>query len=100
MGMYIDIDKDKLNDMINDREDFLLLDIRTVEEFEESFIPGAINIPISELLFNIDDIEDYKDKKVVVYCRSGHRSITACTLLNMEGFNKIYNLETGIIGYL
>lgn len=98
--MYINIDKDKLNDMINDREDFLLLDVRTEEEFEESFIPGAINIPISALLFNIEDIEDYKDKKVVVYCRSGHRSITACALLNMEGFNKLYNLETGIIGYL
>lgn len=97
--MYINIDKYKLNDMINNKEDFLLLDIRTEEEFEERYIPGAINIPISKLLFNIDDIEDYKDKKVVVYCRSGHRSITACTLLNMEGFKELYNLEEGILGY-
>lgn len=97
--MYINIDRDKLKEMKNNREDFLLLDIRTEEEFEEGFIPDAINIPISTLLLNIDDISDYRDKKVVVYCRSGHRSITACTLLNMEGFNKVYNLETGIIGY-
>jgi rhodanese-related sulfurtransferase len=43
--------------------------------------------------------EDYKDKDVIVYCRSGHRSITACNLLSMEGFNKLYNLERGIIEY-
>ena len=97
--MYINIDKAKLNDIVNNEDDFLLLDVRAEEEFEEGFIPGAINIPISTLLFNLDDIEDYKYKNVVVYCRSGHRSITACTLLHMEGFEKLYNLETGIIGY-
>lgn len=97
--MYVNIDKAKLNNMMNNKNDFLLLDVRTEEEFEEGFIPGALNVPISTLLFNLNDIEDYKNKAIVVYCRSGHRSITACTLLEMEGFEKLYNLETGIIGY-
>lgn len=97
--MYTNIDNATLNAMINGDDDFLLLDIREKEEFEEKFIPKAINIPLNRLLFNIDDIEEYKGKNVIVYCRSGHRSITACNLLSMEGFEKLYNLEKGIIEY-
>ena len=97
---YTNIDKRELNMLLKSEEDFLLLDIRTKEEFMESKIDGAVNVPLSELLFNIDEIEDYKDRKIVIYCRSGHRSITACNLLAMEGFNDVYNLEKGIIGYV
>ena len=97
---YIDIDKDKLKKMIKDKEDFILLDVRTKEEFKENKIEGAINIPLQDLLFNIDELEEYIDKKIVVYCRSGKRSITACNLLNMEGFNELYNLDKGIIDYI
>lgn len=97
---YTNIDKRELNMLLKSEEDFLLLDIRTKEEFMESKIDGAVNIPLSELLFNMDEIEDYKDRKIVIYCRSGHRSITACNLLTMEGFNDLYNLEKGIIDYV
>ena len=97
---YTNIDKRELNMLLKSEEDFLLLDIRTKEEFMESKIDGAVNVPLSELLFNMDEIEDYKDRKIVVYCRSGHRSITACNLLAMEGFNDLYNLEKGIIDYV
>ena len=97
---YTNIDKKELNELLKSNEDFLLLDIRTKEEFLECNIDGAVNIPLSELLFNIDEVEDYKDKKIVIYCRSGHRSITACNLLAMEGFNDLYNLEKGIIDYV
>lgn len=97
---YTNIDKRELNMLLKSEEDFLLLDIRTKEEFMESKIDGAVNVPLSELLFNIDEIEDYKDRKIVIYCRSGHRSITACNLLAMEGFNDLYNLEKGIIDYV
>lgn len=97
--MYKNIDNLQLKNKLKNEEDFLLLDIRTKEEFEEKAIQKAINIPLSTLLFNISEIEDYRDKDIVVYCRSGHRSITACSLLSMEGFEKLYNLERGIIEY-
>ena len=97
--MYINIDNKKLNEMMNSDKDVLLLDVIEIDEFEERNIPKAINIPLNKLLFNLDDIEEYKDKDVIVYCRSGHRSITACNLLKIEGFNKLYNLEKGIIEY-
>ncbi len=96
---FKNITTDELKKVLNNKEDILLLDIRTKEEYEEGTIDNAINIPLQDLLYEVDDLEEYKDKKVVVYCRSGHRSITACNLLSMSGFNNLYNLEKGIIDY-
>ena len=95
---YININSERLDKIVREK-DALLLDIRTKDEYEEKNIQNSINIQLHDLLYNIDEIEAYKDKPVVVYCRSGHRSITACNLLLMEGFTKLYNLEKGIIDY-
>ena len=97
---YTNIDKFELKELLNSNEEFLLLDIRTKEEFHENKIEGAINIPLQELLFNVDELEEYRGNKIVIYCRSGHRSITACNILSMEGFDELYNLEKGIIDYV
>lgn len=95
---FTDIDNDKLKELTKDKNT-LLIDIRTKEEFEEKHIKNAINIPLHDLMYNIDEIEDFKEKNIIVYCRSGHRSITACNLLELEGFNNIYNLKYGILSY-
>ncbi|CEQ21421.1 rhodanese-like domain-containing protein [[Clostridium] sordellii] len=95
---YINIDNNKLKELVKE-SDTVLIDIRTKEEFEEGNILGAINIPLQNLMYDIDEIEEFKNKNVIVYCRSGHRSITACNLLEIEGFKNIYNLEKGIIEF-
>lgn len=95
---FKDIDNNKLKELLTDKNT-LLIDIRTKEEFEERHIKNAINIPLHDLMDNIDDIEDFKEKNIVIYCRSGHRSIIACNLLGLSGFNKIYNLKSGILSY-
>ncbi len=96
---FKNISTDELKKVLSNKENILLLDIRSKEEYEEGKIESAINIPLQDLLYEVDDLEEYKDKKVVVYCRSGHRSITACNLLSMSGFENLYNLEKGIIDY-
>ena len=95
---YKNISSNELKKLIQNNENILLIDVRSEEEFEEVNIETSINIPLQDLLYNIDELQD--DKDIVIYCRSGHRSITACNLLAMEGFNKLYNLERGIIDYL
>ena len=92
--MYKNINKKQLKEMMKNEKDVLLLDVRTKDEFKEYKIENAINISLQELINNIDEIYDYKDKKVVVYCRSGHRSVTE------EGFEHLYNLNSGIIDYM
>jgi len=94
---YTNINNRKLRELM--KQDALLIDIRSKDEYEEKRIQNSINIQLHNLLYNVDEIEEYKDKKVIIYCRSGHRSITACNLLVMQGFKYVYNLEKGIINY-
>ena len=70
--------------------------------FLDANIPAIITVGICATAFmGIPlTIADYRDKKIVVYCRSGHRCITACNILSMEGFDDLYNLEKGIIDYV
>ena len=76
MNIYEDINSLELNEMIKNKEKFILLDVRTEEEYEASHIPNAINIPLNNLESQIEHLLPYKDDKVVIYCRSGRRSIT------------------------
>jgi rhodanese-related sulfurtransferase len=76
--------------------DYLLLDVRTQEEYDAGHIEGSTLIPVDELGNRISEIEDYKDKTVLVYCRSGNRSVTASNILISNGFNKVHNLLGGI----
>jgi rhodanese-related sulfurtransferase len=76
--------------------DYLLLDVRTQEEYDAGHIEGSTLIPVDELGNRISEIEDYKDKTVLVYCRSGNRSVTASNILISNGFTKVHNLLGGI----
>lgn len=61
--MYKNINKKQLKEMMKNEKDILLLDVRTKDEFREYKIENAINISLQELINNIDEIYDYKDKK-------------------------------------
>jgi len=80
--------------------DYFLLDVRTQEEYDEVNIDGATLISVYELQERLDEIEQYKDIPVLVYCRSGNRSIVASQILIDEEFKKVYNLNGGISGWL
>ena len=100
MEPYEDISSFELNNMINNKEKFILLDVRTEAEYNTSRIPNAINIPLNDLDSQIEKLLPYKDEKVIIYCRSGKRSIYAAHLLEEYGFKHLYNLDKGIIGHL
>lgn len=85
---------------MSNHDEALFLDVREQRELGNTGkIQGAVHIPLSSLKKNIGQIEKYKDRPVVVYCRSGHRSMGAAGTLKKAGFDKVYNLTGGIIAW-
>lgn len=75
--------------------ELLILDVRTPQEFGEGHIKKARLIPVAELGGRIAEIAGWKNKPVLVYCRSGGRSASAAQLLVGAGFTKVNNLAGG-----
>ena len=75
---------------IADKENTVLVDVRTPKEFSEGHIAGAMNIDVKEDKFRSECVKQLpKDKTILVYCRSGFRSQSAGHILNEEGFDVI-----------
>ncbi len=80
----------------------IILDVRSVEEFAEGHIPGAINISYEQIdskLTKLDMLTNNKDLPLVVYCRSGRRAGIALDTLQKNGFTKIQHLEGDMNGW-
>ena len=93
-----DLTQEEWTEDFNNNKSAFLLDVRTPEEFEQGFIPGATNIDIHLGQGFIDEVEKLdKGKAFFVYCRSGARSAQACAIMNQLGFEKTYNLLGGIL---
>ena len=89
--------KDWINNLSSYKKS-IILDVRTVEEYEEISIPNAILANILEPNEFMDVVEKLEKKtKIFVYCRSGIRSQKACNILDQLGFKETYNLNGGIL---
>jgi len=73
----------------------VVLDVRTPKETAEGMIEGAIEIDVKASDFKEKIQQLDKDKKYLVYCRSGRRSVTACTAMEEVGFENLVNLKGG-----
>ena len=78
-------------------EEFLLIDVRTKKEFNTKRLRNAVNIDFYDENFenNIKTLE--KEKNLLIYCRSGRRSLIATEILSKNGYQNVYNLKEGII---
>ncbi len=76
-----------------------VIDVRTDAEYNEAHLPSATQIDVMQGDFQqkVDQLD--KDKKYLVYCRSGARSFNACNLMTNLGFKDVTNLEGGIMGW-
>ena len=89
--------KDWIKNMSSYKES-IILDVRTVEEYEEISIPNAVLANILEPNEFMNVVEKFSKKsKIFVYCRSGVRSQKACNILDQLGFKETYNLNGGIL---
>ena len=91
------ISANTLEKMIQEKADIIMIDVRTEEEIAEGMIPNAKHHNIFSPDF-MDKIESYDPSKTyVMICRSGARSGQACMQMMGAGFEKIYNLEGGMM---
>lgn len=76
---------------------FMMLDVRTKDEYAEGHIKGAKLIPVQQLAERLNEVSH--DKRVYVYCHSGVRSARASKLLAEHGYSNIENIEGGIVAW-
>ena len=81
------------------KEDIVVLDVREPSETIGGKIARAIQIPVGAVAKRIDELEKHKDKTMLVYCKTGARSGTACRELSKNGFDKVYSLNGGLMAW-
>jgi phage shock protein E len=94
----MDINVNKFKELMKD-ENAVILDTRTLEEFENGFIKGAINYDIFQVDFRDDILKLDRYKTYLIYCRSGGRSSDAMEFMKTNGFAVVYNLIGGVLAW-
>ena len=92
----IRMDGSRLETILNDeteRGKYLIIDVREDYEYKAGHVPYSINISVQEIESRISEISDWKEKNVIVICRSGRRSRTAAEILVKRGFKKIFDAD-------
>ena len=89
-GTITSVDCEKALDLQAD--DGVLVDVREKDEYKESHLEGAINIPYTEIVDQIEEHVTDKDSVIIVYCKSGKRSAMAAKSLLEAGYTRIYDL--------
>lgn len=84
--------------MLDEQQGYVLLDVRTEQEYAEGHIPGALLIPNTELSEKAADLLPDKEQMILVYCRSGRRSAEAARTLADMGYTQVYDFG-GIIDW-
>lgn len=87
---YKQISAEKAMEFMETEKDYIILDVRTQEEYDEKHIPGAILVPNESIgESEIEELTD-KDQMILVYCRSGNRSKQASEKLAKLGYTNVY----------
>lgn len=80
-------------------DEALILDVREDNEWAVGHIPNARHIRLGQLADQLGQLEKFRDKPVVVYCRSGNRSARAGAMMKKAGFSNVNNLAGGIVAW-
>jgi rhodanese-related sulfurtransferase len=94
---YRGISSQQLMERMREGDGFILVDLRTPDEFKEGHIKGAVNIPISMIERGLEGLD--KEKEIILYCKSGPWSRQAYKMLKAKGFSDIKVLANGIVGW-
>ena len=90
-----DIRKDEISQYF--KQDAVLIDVRSPQEYREGHLDGAISIPDYQIRRVVARQITNKEQLIVVYCSTGHRSQEAQRILENMGYTNVYNVYEGII---
>ena len=88
-AVYMNITAEEAKQIMDSEEGYIILDVRTQEEYDQGHIPGAILISHEEIAEKAEDVLTDKDQLILVYCRSGRRSKIAAEALVELGYTNI-----------
>ena len=88
-AIYVNITAEEAKQIMDSKEGYIILDVRTQEEYDQGHIPGAILIPDTEIEATAEEVLTDKDQLLLVYCRSGRRSKLASEILVELGYTNI-----------
>ena len=97
-AVYVNITAEEAKQIMDTEEGYIILDVRSQEEYDQGHIPGAILIPDTEVEARAEKVLTDKDQLLLVYCRSGRRSKLASEILVELGYTNIMEFG-GIIDW-
>lgn len=86
---YTSIKQEEAKKIMDQEDDYVILDVRTKEEYDEAHIPGALLLPDYEVEDQAETVLPDKEKLILVYCRSGNRSKGASKILANLGYTNV-----------
>ena len=91
------ISADEVKKAIDLKADFILLDVRTPEEFKQGKISGSVNLPIDSIADKITQEITDKNKTIYLYCLSGSRSDAAVSIMLQLGYKNVFSMTNGLL---
>ena len=88
-AVYVNITAEEAKQIMDSEEGYIILDVRTQEEYDQGHIPGAIVISHEKIAEKAEEVLTDKDQLILVYCRSGRRSKLAAEALVELGYTNI-----------
>lgn len=89
----------ELKNALEKEKDYVLVDVRTPDEYEEGHLSGSLLVPLDTIDRNAENVLTDKDKKLFVYCRTGRRSAEAVGKLRSMGYTNVYDVSGGITAW-
>ena len=84
--------------MLN-HDNAVMIDMREDKEYREGHIINAVHAPAGKQNNYTAKLEKYRERPLIVYCRSGQRSTAVCSKLRKQGFEAVYNLKGGVVAW-
>tara|TARA_A100001015_G_scaffold303066_1_gene392085 strand:- start:136 stop:462 length:327 start_codon:yes stop_codon:yes gene_type:complete len=94
MTQHKNINVQQLKIKIDNGDNFILVDVREKFELDIASLPNAIHIPMREIPDNLDKLNT--NHEIIVFCKSGIRSMNVCNFMYNNGFKRVFNLTGGI----